>query len=98
MTLIIVTSSFSGVALAEENDALIVKDAKISLKQSVDIALKQVTGIPAQSEIEYNDKGILIWEVEIINAKQQIIEIEVDAITGKILNKKIDKADNDHEK
>lgn len=98
MTLIIVTSSFSSVALAEENDALIVKDAKISLKQSVDIALKQVTGIPAQSEIEYNDKGILIWEVEIINAKQQIIEIEVDAITGKILNKEIDKADNDHEK
>ena len=58
--------------------------AKIGLDQAVKTAMDQVEGMFLAAELE-GDDGILVWEVVIITSKKAVMEVEIDAATGKIL-------------
>ena len=58
--------------------------AKVSLDQAVKTAMAQVGGMFLAAELE-GDDGILVWEVVIISPKKAVMEVEIDAATGKIL-------------
>lgn len=58
--------------------------AKIGLDQAVKTAKDQVGGKFLAAELE-GDDGILVWEVVIISPKKAVMEVEIDAATGKIL-------------
>ena len=60
------------------------KMAKINLDKAVKTAMDQVDGKFLAAELE-GDDGILLWEVIIVTAKKAVMEVEIDAATGKIL-------------
>jgi len=60
------------------------KMAKISFDQAVKTAMDQVDGMFLAAELE-GDDGILVWEVVVVTSKKAVMEVEIDAATGKIL-------------
>lgn len=80
------------------NDAAGVKTAAVSMTDAVNVALGAVPGTPSKAEYELDDKtGTPVWDVEIVSA-QGVMDIEVDANTGKIIKQKMDEADQDEDK
>lgn len=63
--------------------------SRISIEDAMDIAREQVPGEIVKVELE-ESRGILIYEVDIINAQGIQYEIDIDARTGRILNMKVD--------
>ena len=76
------------------NDALAISTSSITLEQAVSIAQKIVAGTPAKAEFSTDD-GTAIWEVEMIDNNRQVFDIEIDAMSGKVLKNVADKADHD---
>lgn len=59
--------------------------AKITLSQAIATALKQVPGGKAfEAEVERKDDNKLVFEVELL-AGDKVMEVEIDAMTGKVL-------------
>src|SRR5699024_308535 len=73
----------------EDYDYLTEKLADVmDIKSIIDIAQKQFSGTVAEIDLDEDD-GRLIYEVEIERGNQEA-EIEIDAITGKVLDVDID--------
>ena len=94
VTAIVVASAISGVswiAAANANSDKAAQAAKVAIAQdqAVNIALQAVPGTVVESEFESED-GVTLWEIEILDANQQVTEVEVDANTGEILSQKVD--------
>ena len=94
VTAIVVASAISGVswiaaANANSDKAAQAATVAIAQDQAVNIALQAVPGTVVESEFESED-GVSLWEIEILDANQQVTEVEVDANTGEILNQKVD--------
>ena len=100
VTAIVVASAISGVswiaaANANSDKAAQAATVAIAQDQAVNIALQAVPGTVVESEFESED-GVSLWEIEILDANQQVTEVEVDANTGEILSQKVDN-DTDEE-
>ncbi|ODV06666.1 MAG: hypothetical protein ABT20_12845 [Rubrivivax sp. SCN 70-15] len=98
----IVLGAGVGVTLAAraaggENDAVAtLAQARINLVQAVDIALAQTAGRATRAELG-DENGHAIYEIEVVAANNQVFDMKVDAVAGKVLSSQIDKADRDHE-
>jgi len=44
-----------------------------------------ITGTVIEAELELEDDGV-VWEIEIVNAADQVVTVEVDGETGQILS------------
>jgi uncharacterized membrane protein YkoI len=68
----------------KEDQAALKKEAKISMEKAQEIALKKAPGKVESSELE-REHGKLIYSFDIRTSKTDITEVNVDAITGKVL-------------
>jgi uncharacterized membrane protein YkoI len=68
--------------------------AKLSSDQAVQKALAAVQGKVLKTELE-NENGFLIYGVEFVTADKTIMEVKVDAGSGKVLAMTPDKKDNE---
>ena len=60
------------------------REAKITKEQAQATALKRAPGTVEEGELE-REHGKLVWSFDIRNAKGTIDEVQVSAITGKIV-------------
>ena len=70
----------------DEEEVLLGKSAKISLKDALKAAIAAWPGTAVEAELE-RKKGHLIYNVEIVNTDQKTSEVEVDASTGEIVKR-----------
>jgi len=94
MAATLITAGIIGVASVaiadnDKNDHLLLQDTKIQFDNAVQIAMNAVPGKVFEAELELEDT-LAVWEVEILNAEKQMVEIEIDANTGEILSQEID--------
>jgi uncharacterized membrane protein YkoI len=68
--------------------------AKISMAQAVERALASVQGQVLKTELE-DENGFLVYDVEVVSASKAIMEVKVDAGSGKVLAMEKDKADDE---
>ena len=73
------------VAIAE-SQADLQKETKISMEKARGIALKRVKGGKIESGELEREHGKLIYSFDIKTGKSGVTEVNVDAITGKIVN------------
>ena len=71
-------------ASAAADQAAMKKEAKISMKQAQQIALKKAPGKIASSELE-RENGKLIYSFDIKGKKSGVTEVNVDAISGEVV-------------
>jgi uncharacterized membrane protein YkoI len=69
--------------------------AKITPDQAVQKALDAVPGTVLKTGLE-NENGFLVYSVEVVSADKTIMEVKVDAGSGKVLATERDEAD-EHE-
>jgi uncharacterized membrane protein YkoI len=67
-----------------EQQAKLASQAKISKEQAQEIALKRAPGTVESGELE-REHGKLVYSFDIRNARGTIDEVQVSAITGKIV-------------
>jgi uncharacterized membrane protein YkoI len=89
----VVSALAAGAASAAENDALAVKSAKIDLASAVTAAEKHVGGKAAKAEYERH-QGQWVFDIEVVKDKQ-VMDVKVDAASGKVISATEDKADQD---
>src|SRR5882762_773028 len=66
------------------NEAKLAKQAKITKEQAQETALKRAPGTVESAELE-REHGRLVYSFDIRNAKGTIDEVQVSAITGKVV-------------
>ena len=66
------------------NAARLAKQAKITKEQAQEIALRRAPGTVESSELE-REHGKLVYSFDIRNARGTIDEVQVSAITGKVV-------------
>lgn len=66
------------------NDAKLAKQAKITKEQAQEIAIKRAPGTVESGELE-REHGKLVYSFDIRNAKGTIDEVQVSAVTGKVV-------------
>lgn len=82
----------------EKQDAKLAKQAKITMAQARETAMKAAPGTVEDGELE-KEHGKLVYSFDIRNSKGTISEVWVDAKTGKVVsNKEETKADEQKEK
>ncbi len=69
---------------SQENQAKLSREAKITKEQAQETALKRAPGTVESSELEREHKQ-LVYSFDIRNAKGTIDEVQVSAITGKVV-------------
>lgn len=70
------------------------KKAKITLEEARTIALKRVSGTVVEEELE-KEKGRLQYAFDIRDSSGKIWDVEIDAITGEVLQAAEDDEDGD---
>jgi uncharacterized membrane protein YkoI len=86
----------------QEQEAKLARQAKITKEQAQETALKRAPGNVENAELE-REHGKLVYSFDIRNAKGTIDEVQVSAITGKVVrveheNKKQEAAEKSKEK
>ncbi len=66
----------------------------LSEEQAIEIALLEVAGDVQEVELEKED-GMMVYEVEILNADGQEFEVEIAADTGVVLEVEAEDEDDD---
>jgi uncharacterized membrane protein YkoI len=66
------------------NEAKLARKAKITKEQAQEIALKRAPGTVESGELE-REHGKLVYSFDIRNAQGTIDEVQVSAITGKVV-------------
>jgi uncharacterized membrane protein YkoI len=78
-----------------ENDAL--KDlaaAQVSISHAITAAEQAAGGKATRAELEHEKQG-LVYSVEVASAEsRKVMDVHIDAVSGKVLSTKEDKADN----
>lgn len=77
----------------EENDALAVRHAGISLTQAVQVAEQHTHGKAVRAEFEHGKKG-WVFDVEVV-AGDKTYDVAVDPAKGTVLTAQEDKTDHD---
>lgn len=90
-----VAMSFAGSVWATEpaNDAMAVNKTKVSLSQAITLAEQSLQGKATKAELE-QEHNALVYEVEVVS-KNQVSDVRVDSMNGKILSSTKDTADHD---
>ena len=79
------------IAVAEEPDVKLKAEAKIEESTARKTALEVVPGGRVQSSELERENGLLIWSFDISKSQSKdITEVQVDAITGKIVSSQIE--------
>jgi uncharacterized membrane protein YkoI len=86
----------SAQAATSENDALAIAGAKTGLVQAVQAAEQHVGGKASKAEYERH-KGQWVFDVEVVKDRK-VMDVKVDAASGKVLSAAEDKADQDDDK
>ena len=73
---------------AAETQAQLQKEAKISMEKARATALKKVPGGKIESAELEREHGKLIYSFDIKTSRPGVTEVNVDAITGKVLSSK----------
>ncbi len=66
--------------------------AKVTADQAIQTALLKVPGTVVEAELEEEKDHKVIWEVEIVTADGKLMEVEIDANTGEVLEVEEEKA------
>lgn len=66
------------------NEAKLAKQAKITKERAQEVALRRAPGTVESAELE-REHGKLVYSFDIRNAKGTIDEVQVSAITGKVV-------------
>lgn len=69
--------------------------ARITLEQAIQTAHTEVQGQVLKAELEDED-GFLDYNIEVVTADRNILEVKVDAGSGKVLAKEMDRTDQDN--
>ena len=109
---LVIAIAFAGVSMADSDDSEIHNGtirverqseaefpsmAKISMGQAIQKALASVQGRVLKTELE-DENGFLVYGVEVATADKTIVDVKVDAGSGKVLAMERDKADDeDHD-
>lgn len=80
-------------ATGNENDALAIAKAKISLSQAVQAAEQHANGHASRAEYE-NTKDGWVYDVEVVE-EQKVFDVTIDAQNGSVLASRQDGADHD---
>lgn len=76
-----------------ENDALAdLAKAQVTLTQAIATAEAQVSGKAVQAELD-GEHGKTVFKVEVVSADRQVHDVTIDAVDGKVLSSKLDRAD-----
>jgi uncharacterized membrane protein YkoI len=70
--------------------------AKVPIAEAVRIGAEKQPGTVTKAEL-VEDDGFLVWEVDVVGAKEAAHEVVIDAGNGKVLAVEVDHADNDEE-
>lgn len=74
-----------------ENDAVAIRNAKLSLVDAVGIAQRHASGQASRAEFEKTRQG-WVYEVEVVSGGK-VFDVHVDATKGTVLSSAEDKAD-----
>lgn len=72
------------------------QDAQISLAQAIELAQARTGGLAAGAEFEAEDDEI-VWTIETISRDGTEMEVEIDAVTGAVLEVETEGEDEDEE-
>ena len=85
------------IRIQKQTEAEFPSMAKITMAQAVQNALNSVTGQVLKTELE-EENGFLVYGVEVVSTDKSIVDVKVDAGSGKVLAIDHDRADKeDHE-
>jgi uncharacterized membrane protein YkoI len=102
LMLALVVGAGAGLAVAaraagSENDAVAsLAQARIDMTQAVDLALAQTAGRATRAELG-DVNGHAVYEVEVVASSNQVFDVKVDAVAGKVLSSTPDPADHEDE-
>lgn len=85
LTLAIATA----IASQKVEDYSSLSSAQIDMANAASIVYQQSEGTIVEAELEMDD-GSLIWEVEMVDASNNLIKFDVDGTSGEILSTRID--------
>jgi uncharacterized membrane protein YkoI len=74
-----------------ENDAVAIRNAKLSLVDAVGIAQRHTSGQASRAEFENTKQG-WVYDVEVVNGRK-VFDVRVDATKGTVLSSSEDKTD-----
>ncbi len=82
---------FSAANAAEESEAALKAQAKITLEEASKTALEKVPGGKIKSSELEKERGKLVWSFDISMPKSKnITEVQVDANTGKVVSVEVE--------
>ena len=85
------------IRIQKQSEAEFPSMAKITMDQAVQNALASVEGQVLTTELE-DENGFLVYGIEVVSADKSIVDVKVDAGSGKVLATDHDRADKeDHE-
>jgi len=82
------TTALALVAAMAQADSVSQKDIsalEFDMASAAMAASAVITGTVIEAELELEDDGV-VWEIEIVNAADQVVTVEVDGETGQILS------------
>ncbi len=81
-------------ASKKANLAKYAREAKITMEQAIEIALKRIPGTITDRDLE-KERGKLMYSFDIRDASGKVFDVEIDAKTGKVLKAVEDTEDDD---
>ncbi len=87
---------YAATVASAPNDARAMPTTQFSLAQAVNAAEQQTGGKASKAEVERNAKGEWVYDVEVVTPTQ-VLDVQVDAISGAVLSATEDKVDQDRE-
>ena len=73
----------------DSESKMLISEVTIKMNKAIEIALATIPGTPSEVEFEVED-GRSIWEVEVVSVDQQVYELEIDAVSGRVLKQELD--------
>jgi uncharacterized membrane protein YkoI len=97
LTAVAATSLLSLGVYAASNDAIPAATPAISLSQAIAVAEQQAAGKATRAEYEQSGPSrVWVYDVE-VSVGAKILDVKVDATTGRVVSTKEDSADQDDE-
>jgi len=78
-----------------ENDAVGVRNAKLSLVDAVGIAQRHASGQASRAEFENTKQG-WVYDIEVVSGRK-VFDVRIDATKGTVLSSSEDKSDRGRE-
>jgi len=84
------------IRIEKQSEAEFPSMAKISMDQAVQQALASVQGRVLKTELE-DENGFLVYGIEVVTADKDVMDVKVDAGSGKVLAMERDHRDDDED-